>query len=228
MTPDPDEITTDVDPSWVAAIRSGSDQPTPASPEPTDDWTEAEPMWDPEATVGVSDGLIDRIRQELGSTAPAPPPPSSPASRAPGPTSPAPRAPAAPPAPAASPSPPSSAPPPAMAALSRSPIPPVPTSTEHEQVSTTVRWEPRQRLTAAAPVNESTVIAPTHTPGIDRTKVAIAGIAAIALVVVAWLFLGSRGDDSPPPTIDSVPASAAPSGDSTVPAPADPSDGAGG
>ena len=229
MMTDPDEITTDVDPSWVASIRAGARPPEPgahgdASPaaepifaEPAvagGDWTEVEPAWDPEATVGVSDGLLDRIRQEIGTTTPPEPTaaPTSPASPTPEPASP-----------------------------TAGPVPPsIPVTTPEPGVeqlaSTTVRWEPRQRLTATAPVNETAVIAAPTTSGIDRTKVAIAAIAAVALIVVAWLFIGSRGGDEAPPTIDSVPTSAGASvGGSTIPAvsgpaqaPADPDDGAGG
>ena len=72
-----DEITTDVDPSWVASIRADTNgsatshsrgQADPADGDDVDDWVLAEPRWDPEATVGVSDGLIERIRQEVRAT----------------------------------------------------------------------------------------------------------------------------------------------------------------
>ncbi len=71
------------------------------------DWTEVEPAWDPEATVGVSDGLIERIRQEIGTPAPPPPPPSP---------DPPPLSSAAPPVPASStPAPPQNSAPPVPA-----------------------------------------------------------------------------------------------------------------
>lgn len=223
MTSDPDEITTDVDPSWVASIRAGK-EPAESGPSaeasPGDeplvaggDWTEIEPVWDPEATVGVADGLLERIRQEIGAPAPPPAGPPAPPVRTPPPT----------PAPPATPDAPS--------------IPATtPEALVEQLASTTVRWEPRQRLTATAPVNDTSVIAAPTTPGIDRTKVAIAAIAAMALIVVAWLFIGSRGGDEAPPTIDSVPTSEdAPVGGSTIPAvsgptpaPVDLDDGAGG
>ena len=97
-----DEITTDVDPAWVAGIRAetrgsasspGAEDDEAGGGDRVDDWSRAEPMWDPEATVGASDGLIERIRQEVRAAPsrpvaaptpapPAPPPPASSASSA--------------------------------------------------------------------------------------------------------------------------------------------------
>jgi len=237
MMTDPDEITTDVDPSWVALIRAGARPPEagpgpdaspaaepviaePVNAEPVNaggDWTDVEPAWDPEATVGVSDGLLERIRQEIGTTTP-PEPTAVPAAPTPALASPT----AAPASPSPGPVPPSN---------------PVTTPEPgiEQLASTTVRWEPRQRLTSTAPVTATAVIAPPTTRGVDRTKVALAAIAALALIVVAWLFIGSRGGDDAPPTIDSVPTSAGEGvGGSTIPAvsapvqPVDPDDGAGG
>ena len=95
-----DEITTDVDPAWVAGIRardarvgifawSGGRRSRWRGPR--DDGRVPEPMWDPEATVGVSDGLIERIRQEVRAApsrpvaAPTPAPPAPPPRRLPHP-----------------------------------------------------------------------------------------------------------------------------------------------
>ena len=187
-----DEITTDVDPAWVASIRADTNGSTPSpavhdavsvGDGDADDWALAEPSWDPEATVGVSDGLIERIRQEVRS-APVPLTTSA----------------AAPPVSRPSPPPP----------ILQQPRPAVPSV--EELASTTVRWEPRQRLTATAPVTETPVIAaPTH-HGLDTTKIVIALIAAVALVVVAWLVVGSRGGDDPAPSVGSVPTSDAGTG----------------
>ena len=200
-----DEITTDVDPEWIASIRAG----TTAEPGPgdgtdavgeADDWARAEPAWDPEATIGASSGLIERIRREIGSPAAAA----------------APAVPAAPVGPVAPPRPPT----PAV------PAPTVPSPTvqaaptgERADVSTTVRWEPRQRLTTAAPVAETAVIAPTTHSGLDHTKLAIAIVAAVTLIVIAWLVMGSRGGGTESPPVDSVPTSgvesSVPNGEST-------------
>ena len=83
--PTDDEVTTDVDPAWIAAIRTELDVEADAT-DPgvettgggSDDaaWLDAEPAWDPEATVGVSDGLIERIRSEIATTSPTPTPAS--------------------------------------------------------------------------------------------------------------------------------------------------------
>ena len=213
-----DEITTDVDPAWIASIRAGTtevadaasdhqaDDPQPAHPQTagtasagagdeTDDWTSIEPPWDPEATVGASSGLIERIRQEM----------------------------AAPPATPATPSAPIV---PHRVRADRVSTDRVSTdrpSTDRvaaggrdaerrvrpgagADVSTTVRWEPRQRLSTPAPVAESVVIAPPARAGIDHTKLAIAIVAAVTLIVIAWLVVGSRGGTESPP-VDSVPTS---------------------
>jgi len=225
-----DEITTDVDTAWVATIRAqlagnhstdgdaigddpddrGQDDLEPADRDQPDDnatdgnaadWLESEPAWDPEATVGASSDLIERIRREIGTipppAAPAPPPPQpipvAPRDNADGPTADV--------APAVAPTPPVTVPAPAD----------VPTITAgvgvEDAASTTVRWEPRQRLTTAPPITDTAVIAPHTSPGLDRTKVAIAIIVAVALVVIVWLVAGSLGgDDAPAPTV-SVPTS---------------------
>ncbi len=215
-----DEITTDVDPAWIASIRAGTtevadaasdhqaDDPQPAHPQTagtasagagdeTDDWTSIEPPWDPEATVGASSGLIERIRQEMAAPPATPATPSAPI--VPAPIVPAPIAPApiesAPivPAPIESP--------PAVATPNAASVPGA-----GADVSTTVRWEPRQRLSTPAPVTESVVIAPPARAGIDHTKLAIAIVAAVTLIVIAWLVVGSRGGTESPP-VDSVPTS---------------------
>lgn len=190
IEPDDDEITTDVDPEWIASIRAGKAEP--AEPGPgggadaiggSDDWALAEPAWDPEATIGASSGLIERIRREIGS-------PAGPAASV---------VPAAPSGSVTAPRPPTpEAPPPTRQAA--------PTGARAD-VSTTVRWEPRQRLTTAAPVAETAVIAPTTHSGLDHTKLAIAIVAAVTLIVIAWLVVGSRGGGTESPPVDSVPAS---------------------
>jgi hypothetical protein len=81
-------------------------------------------------------------------------------------------------------------------------------------VSTTVRWEPRQRLSTAAPVAESALITPTTHTGLDHTKLAIAIVAAVTVIVIAWLVVGSRGGGTESPPVDSVPTSGL---ESTVP-----------
>ena len=89
----------------------------------------------------------------------------------------------------------------------------VPASGDRD-VSTTVRWEPRQRLATAAPIADSAVIAPPTHPRLDHTKLAIAIVAAVTLIVIAWLVFGSRGGNSVSPPVDSVPTSGV---ESTVP-----------
>ena len=212
MTSDPDEITTDVDPSWVASIRagrtatrvgSGSRRPTPApsraAPEATG--PRSSRRGTRRRRSGVSDGLLERIRQEIGTPAP---PAHRPARIHPPP--------AAPPVPASpTPAPPELGPtdlgpatdfdPEAGARRTvdprdddaRSPAPSnwrrPPSGGSHGSGS------PRRHRSTRPPSSRRRPRA-----GIDRTKVAIAAIAAIAVVVVAWLFIGSRGgDDAPPP-----------------------------
>src|SRR6187431_208874 len=178
-----DEITTDVDPSWVASIRAATngsatshseEQAHPADGDDVDDWVHAEPRWDPEATVGVSDGLIERIRQEVRATPTRPVTSAAPTTRTvPATTTattsavpahdvtPAPSVDVPPAAPArpAPPPPVLEQPHPAGAATVASvreapaavgapaPIAPAGPSVD-DLTSTTVRWEPRQRLAA--------------------------------------------------------------------------------
>ena len=189
-----DEVTSDVDPAWIAAIRAqvteerrrdSSDDAIDEHPEPSevgDDWLEGEPPWDPEATVGASDGLIERIRGELRTTASPTPPPVAPIMQ---------------PIDDAGTTPDSADFPTATSA-----------STTTSQ-STTVRWEPTQRLVTAAPVQATpTLPVGPHLPGLDRTKVTIATIIAIALVLTVWLVVrGNDGGGEPAPT-GSVPVSA--------------------
>ncbi len=181
-----DDITTDVDPSWVASIRADTngsatshseEQAHPADRDDVDDWVLAEPRWDPEATVGVSDGLIERIRQEVRSTTPTRPVTSA--------------APTTPTVPAAVAAP--------------APIAPAGPSVD-DLTSTTVRWEPRQRLAATAPITDTVLIAPPTHHGLDKTKIVIALIVAVALVIVVWLVVSSLGSDDPAPSVGSVPA----------------------
>jgi hypothetical protein len=246
MRPGDDEITTDVDPAWIASLRADTNGSTsvPAAhdAEPlgeaedegeVDDWTLAEPRWDPEATVGASDGLIERIRQEVRATPARPVTTSAPTSPdvPTGPASPtpaaarrdepfAPKAPADPhPGPATPFTPPPSIleqPRPAVplpGALDREIAPAVeaPAAAAAPSVedlaSTTVRWEPRQRLAATAPITDTALIAPPTHHGLDKTRVVIALIIAVALVTVVWLVVSSRGGDDPAPTVDSVPTS---------------------
>lgn len=200
MSDHDDEVTTDVDPDWIAAIRAEVAAGSDPLPDPTArsgsgladddgvDWREQEPNWDDEATIGVSSGILDRIRSEIAaSTSDAPPRPT---------TAPAPASPTSAPAPperVAQPSALADPPPPTTPTLTPSP--------EHDAVvSTTVRWEPRQRLTASAPIkDESAVTDPTHHVGMDRTKTAIALIAAATVILVVWLFVRDSGSDAPPP-----------------------------
>ena len=141
----------------------------------SDDWALAEPRWDPEATVGASDGLIERIRQEVRAT---------------------------PARPVTTPDEPAGAALPAVETPTAATAPSV-----DDLTSTTVRWEPRQRLAATAPVTDTVLIAPPTHQGLDKTKVVIALIVAVALVIVVWLVVGSRGSDDPAPTVGSVPTS---------------------
>ena len=224
-----DEVTTDVDPEWIAAIRAETATAAPdhtlssatsdaaRGSEPTDsvgeqDWFDTELKWDAEATVGVSSGLIERIRSEIDTErAPSnlvPPPPVVPSQATDDPPeSPA----AASDAPAAggatlpSPTTPIIAPPtPAPVAT------PLRVSAVEEAASTTVRWEPRQRLAVTAPVKESAAIVDhsRHT-GLDRTKVVIAVIVAITVLLVVWLVSRSGGNDDPAPS-GTVPAGSTP------------------
>jgi hypothetical protein len=221
--PADDEVTSDVDPEWIAGLRAQVTDERPDRSDETidephessdvgDDWLEGEPPWDPEATVGASDGLIERIRGELRTSVPT-------------------AIPAAPPAPhpatdvaslrdAAAPPDAASPAPPPIAPIMHSTSDPGrrPDSTDRSTAgsaaagqSTTMRWEPRQRLATSAPIPAPPAmpIGP-HTPGLDRTKVAIATIIAIALVLTVWLLV--RGDDGGggPAPAESVPGSAAP------------------
>lgn len=220
MRPDDDEITTDVDPAWIASLRADTNgsAPSPGAPDAeaggagiggADDedeahgWALAEPAWDPEATVGASDGLIERIRQEVRAT------PARPVTTA-APT---------PPPPAVRPSPPPSIleqPRPAVpvpgtrdradSPAVETPAPAAAPSVE-DLASTTVRWEPRQRLAATAPVTDTVLVTPPTHHGLDRTQVVIALIIAVALVIVVWLVVSSRGSDDPAPPVGSVPTS---------------------
>lgn len=229
-----DEVTTDVDPDWIAAIRdeaevaapdgtspaeaSGdADAPEDERPEGGADWFDAELKWDAEATVGVSAGLIDRIRAEIGnerdtdpSVVPPPPTSASPPVAAPPTTPPRVDPPpvVAPPREAALPT----VVPPADAPRKPDPLPAgVPVTTDDTAASTTVRWEPRQRLAMSAPVKESAAIVDDsrHT-GLDRTKVAIAVIVAITVLLVVWL-VSRSGDGDPGPTPEgTVPAASTP------------------
>lgn len=225
-----DEVTTDVDPEWIAAIRAetatvssdttrsddtsnGVDESEPAAQAGSTDWFDTELKWDAEATVGVSAGLIDRIRSEIDterrSDTPAPPPPSVDPSPAPATTPEVVTAAPVEPAPiAAAPGPP--APPPVLAPPTPPVRSPVPVTAVEEAVSTTVRWEPRQRLAMAAPVKESAAIVDDsrHT-GLDRTKVAIAVIVAVTVLLVVWLVSRSGGSDDPAPD-GTVPAASTP------------------
>ncbi len=181
MMTDPDEITTDVDPR--GSPRSGPErrsrrggatgpdaapadrEPVTAEPvnaEPVDaggDWRDVEPAWDPEATVGVSDGLHRTHppgdRHERHSARADPPCAAASDARLlghhadgplPRPPSPTPTAPVTV----------QSTPPPSRR--------PEPVSASSELASTTVRWEPRQRLTVhRARHRDTAVIAPpTH------------------------------------------------------------------
>ena len=239
-----DEITTDVDPAWVAGIRAETrgSASSPAAEDDeagggdrVDDWSRAEPMWDPEATVGASDGLIERIRQEVSAAPsrpvaaptpgpPAPPPPASSASSATD------RAAAVPPPP-----PPIVERPVAAVPAHESTARDAPSAVEipfaaavpsvDELTSTTVRWEPRQRLAATAPVTETPLITQSTHHVLDRTKIVIALIVAVALVIVVWLVVGSRGSDDPAPPVDSVPTSDGTGSIAPTPsAPVDPGD----
>ncbi len=235
-----DEITTDVDPAWVASIRAetrrsasspGAEDDEAGGEDRVDDWSRAEPMWDPEATVGASDGLIERIRQEVRAApsrpvaTPAPPAPPPPASSASSATD---HAAAAPPPPppiverpaAAAPAHGSTARDAPSAVAIPGPIAPAVPNVD-ELTSTTVRWEPRQRLAATAPVTETPLITQSTHHVFDKTKIVIALIVAVALVIVVWLVVSSRGSDSPAPPVDSVPTSDGVTG-SVVPAPVDP------
>lgn len=205
MSDHDDEVTTDVDPDWIAAIRAEvaarSDpqerQTGPADSgvsdaDADDDWREQEPNWDDEATIGVSSGILDRIRTEIAATrtdAPPPRPPAAPAHVT---------SPGATPDLIAEPSVLPDPPPPTTPTTT----PPLTPSPEHDAVvSTTVRWEPRQRLTASAPLkDESAVIDPTQHVGMDRTKIAIALIAAATVILVVWLFVRDGGGSDAPPT----------------------------
>lgn len=237
-----DEITTDVDPSWVASIRADTngsatshseEQAHPADRDDVDDWVLAEPRWDPEATVGVSDGLIERIRQEVRATPTRPVTSAAPTTTtvpatttattsavpahdvtpAPSPVdvpSAAPARPAPPPPILEQPRPAASATgasvregPAAVAAPA--PIAPAGPSVD-DLASTTVRWEPRQPLAATAPIADTSLIAPPTHHGLDKTKVVIALIVAVALVIVVWLVVSSLGSDDPAPSVGSVPA----------------------
>jgi hypothetical protein len=101
---------------------------------------------------------------------------------------------------------------------------PVPVTAAEEAASTTVRWEPRQRLTMTAPVKDSTAIVDEsrHT-GLDRTKVAIAVIVAVTVLIVVWLVVRSGGSDDEPAPEGTVPTASTPA----TPAPADSSGGGG-
>jgi hypothetical protein len=230
--PADDEVTSDVDPEWIAGIRAqvsddrdrhpsdavadradraddGADRADDGAGA-SDDWLDGEPPWDPEATVGASDGLIDRIRSELHTSVTTPIPAALPAPRpAPQTSSEA----------ASLPDTVTAAPPPIapiMHSTSEADTPhgstdaPVAASAAAVH-STTMRWEPRQRLATSAPVQAPpTVPIGPQTPGLDRTKVAIATIIAIALVLTVWLLVrGDDGGSGPAPT-ESVPGSAAP------------------
>ena len=174
--PDDDEITTDVDPAWVAEI--------------ADRHAESQPDWDPEATIGASDDLIERIRQEVAGhsdriAVATPQPPATPPSDPPPDPSPD-------PLPDPSPHPAAPLPPPPVADALK---------WRDDTASTTMRWEPRQRLPSSTPFADAPTItiAPPH--GIDRTKLAIAVIVAVALVAVVWLLVRGGGDDPPVPPV---------------------------
>lgn len=202
MSDHDDEVTTDVDPDWIAAIRAevatGSDPRQPQQQtgstgssavvaDDDNDWREQEPNWDDEATIGVSSGILDRIRTEIAATRTDSPPPRPPA------------APAHVGSVGATPD--LTAEPSVLPEPTSPTTPPLSPSPEHDAVvSTTVRWEPRQRLTAAAPLkDESAVIDPTQHVGMDRTKIAIALIAAATLILVVWLFVRDGGGSDAPP-----------------------------
>jgi hypothetical protein len=245
-----DEVTTDVDPEWIAAIREEaaagpSDHTSPAEPASTtdgadvgdaaggersdggQDWFDAELKWDAEATVGVSAGLIDRIRAEIdterSADAPVLPPP---AVSAPSPVVAAPDTPPPVAAPHVTPAPVAPAPvtPPPVAPSTEAPPTPVPVAARvpvtaaDDAASTTVRWEPRQRLAMTAPVKESAAIVDDsrHT-GLDRTKVVIAVIVAITVLLVVWLVSRSGHSDVGPTPEGTVPAASTPG----TPVPAD-------
>ena len=233
-----DEVTTDVDPAWIAAIRAEAASVSPDGtspdatstpgtsgaarrPEPTDrtgdeDWFDDDVQWDAEATVGVSSGLIDRIRAEIDNDRGRGVVPPSPAFEPPQAT----EAPAAgnvteatPLVPPVVPPPPSPTPPAAPIAAPPTPAPverPIPITAGEEAASTTVRWEPRQRLAMTAPVKESAAIVDhsRHT-GLDRTKVAIAVIVAVTVLLVVWLVSRAGGSDDPAP-VGTVPAVSTP------------------
>lgn len=252
---DDDELTTDVDPAWVAAIRAeaehdhtatNDEQPSLRDAEHPGDWfddtdddeavaddgvddtTQRSPAdVDPEATVGASSDLIARIRSEISvegdrpsaddtatelaaATDEAVTPPtvdeghSSPTS----PPAPAPiPAPAPASAPASTPGPP--LPPPVVSQPRETPPahPDDTRSTADADVSTTVRWEPHQRLSGTAHVADAPLATSEQRHhGVDRTKIAIAAIVAVTVVVLVWLFLRSDGSGEPPPPPDqSVP-----------------------
>lgn len=211
MTDRDDEVTTDVDPEWIEAIRAETAGTTPQGPPSPDaddapdadraDWFDTELQWDAEATVGVTSGLLDRIRAEID---PHPTPPvadhdavdasvPAPAIIEPDPVA-APPPPAMPTPPIAPLDPPLPAPAPVSA--------PLPVTPAEDAASATVRWEPRQRLAMSAPVKESTaIIDDSRHSGLDRTKIIIAVIVAITVVLVVWLVSRSGGDggDTPPP-----------------------------
>jgi len=183
--------------------------------------------------VGVSDGLIERIRQEVRATPTRPVTSAAPnTTTVPATTTattsavpahdvtPAPSVDVPPAAPArpAPPPPILEQPHPAGAATGASvseapaalgapaPIAPAGPSVD-DLTSTTVRWEPRQRLAATAPITDTVLIAPPTHHGLDKTKVVIALIVAVALVIVVWLVVSSLGGNDPAPSVGSVPTS---------------------
>ena len=192
MFPGDDEITTDVDPAWIAASgptrtdrnfarrarrRSGWRRDGGSHDEDEYDWAHASQM-DPEATVGASDGLIERIHQEVRST-PAPPATTA-ASRNAATTQ--------PPPPACRPAPPSilEQPRPATPALEHEIADPSVETPPPAAAPSVEDWLPppcggtAQRPAATAPVTETALVPPPTNHVLDRTKVAIGFIIAVA------------------------------------------------
>ena len=234
-----DEITTDVDPAWVAGIRAetrgsasspGAEDDEAGGGDRVDDWVARR------ADVGSrSDGR--RVRRPDRADPPGGAGRPVPAGRHPD-TGPVcapvsctvrhrPRGAAPPPPPPIVERPVAAAPahePTARDAPSAVEIPIAPAVPNVDELtSTTVRWEPRQRLAATAPVTETPLITQSTHHVLDRTKIVIALIVAVALVIVVWLVVGSRGSDDPAPPVDSVPTSDGVTG-SIAPSPSAPVD----
>ena len=177
-----------------------TERPTSESPPPDDELTtDVDPAWldavldwhrgtspDGEITIGSDDDTPTPPRGIAAVRPSFPQPP--PPSRPSSPTPPSP-----PTSPATS-SPPSGPPPPPG------------------------RWQPTDRIKASSAVVDAEAILPAMQPnaGLDRTKVVLAGIVALAVVGVVWLLSsnGGGGGETPATTVPStaVVSSAAPVG----------------